>query len=62
MPRDNDPTRSAANPSPEERHREFSEQNGRWNKEMEDAFSELDELAEGEPESAGSSKGEPTPA
>jgi hypothetical protein len=45
-------------PSPDERHREFSKENGRWNEEMEEAFSELDELAE-EPDS---SESEPTPA
>jgi hypothetical protein len=47
-------------PSPDERHREFSEQNGRWNEKMEEALTDLDELAEesepGPPES------EPTPA
>jgi hypothetical protein len=48
-------------PSPAERHKEFSEENGRWNDRMEDALSELDELAE-EPEDAGPSKTEPTPA
>jgi len=48
----------AEGPSPEERHREFSEENGRWNEEMEEALSELDELAE-EPSPPES---EPTPA
>jgi hypothetical protein len=46
----------AETPDPDERHREFSEENGRWNSEMEEALSELDELA-GEPE-----EGDPTPA
>ncbi len=59
MPRDKQLSTTEA-PSPDERHREFSEENGRWNREMEDALSELDELAK-ESES-GSSKNEPTPA
>jgi hypothetical protein len=47
-------------PSPEERHEEFSKENGRWNSEMEEALEELDELAqESDP---GSSKSEQTPA
>jgi hypothetical protein len=36
-------------PSPEERHQEFERQNGEWNRKVEEALSELDELAS-EPE------------
>jgi len=60
MPREKQHIDRAESPSPDERHREFSEENGRWNEKMEEALTELDELAE-EPES-GSSKSEPTPA
>jgi hypothetical protein len=42
--------------SPDERHKEFSEDNGRWNKELEEALTELDELADE------SDAGEPAPA
>jgi hypothetical protein len=59
MPRDKR-TEPDETPSPQERHREFSEENGRWNSEVEEALSELDELAQ-EPESP-SSDGERTPA
>jgi hypothetical protein len=39
------------NPSPEERHEEFVRENGDWNRRVEEALSELDELAS-EPERA----------
>jgi hypothetical protein len=60
MPPEKQDINKAESPSPEERHREFSEENGRWNEKMEEALTELDELAE-EPE-PGSSESEPTPA
>ena len=47
-------------PSPDERHREFSRENERWNEEMEKALRDLDELVEGSDSS--SPEGEPTSA
>ena len=37
-------------PAPEERHEEFARQNGDWNRKVEEALTELDELAEPKPE------------
>jgi len=51
-------TEGNGEPSPAERHREFSEENGRWNSRMDEAFSELDELAD-ESESDSSKKATP---
>jgi aminoglycoside phosphotransferase (APT) family kinase protein len=56
MPHDKHQIDRPETPSPDERHKEFSEENGRWNKEMEDALTELDELAD-EPDAS-----EPAPA
>jgi hypothetical protein len=39
-------------PTPEERHEEFERQNGEWNRKVEEALTELDELAS-EPDRAG---------
>jgi hypothetical protein len=62
MPGEKQHTEKATkSPSPDERHREFSEENGRWSDRVEESLSELDELA-GEPDSSDSPKTERTPA
>ena len=43
-------------PSPEERHEEFARQNGDWNRKVEEALTELDELAEPDEEAAASER------
>lgn len=45
-------------PSPDERYREFAEENERWNRRIEEALTELDESVPEPPPS----KTEPTPA
>jgi len=57
---DHDTEKDQSQSQADERHREFSEENGHWNDKMEEALSDLDELAEGS--DSGSSKSEPAPA